>query len=557
MLTQFVDRKDTEYSLPSEPTEQQDQPSYVNAAYARMRPMWDVVNDVYEGTLRMREKKEIYLPKFALESDNKYEARCLVVTLMNAYARTVDAMVGLVVGSGIKLKNLPAKLQKHIKNIDNAGTEFEVFAREGLRKAFVGHHAILIDMPAASEVVMPGNAVEARKSDLRPYWIHKPAETIYNWRTEIHNGKTVLSQITFREDVTIPNGQFGEAVETQFMRWYIRTDEETGKRVVSWARYREETHGKGKKQVRIYVKIGGDDTHLSRIPVVVIYGDQHEGRVLESKPPLLDLALKNIEHMQIDSDYKKGLSVAGLAVPTLKSKRDDDEIKKIFGWDQLMVIDEDEDFSFVEANGQALPNKRTALEDIKREMGVLGLSLIAERADANITATERLLDSVQQSNQLMAIQASFIMAMHQAFEIHAEWMKETLPSGEEDAFEVALGLDWTEIVRSADHMQVLLEMAKEDFLSTATFLEAAAKYGVLPSYIDPIEEVKRLKAENRVRVSRFEMKSTTTGPQLVDKATGASQTPGKVVGPKATAKADRDPMKQRTKLNASDRTKET
>src|SRR6185369_1651386 len=140
-------------------------------------------------------------------------------------------------------------------------------------------------------------------------------------------------------------------------------------------------------------------------------------------------------------------------------------------------------------------------------MAVLGLSLIAERADANITATERVLDSVQQSNQLMAIQASLVQGLRQGLEIHAEWLKIPLPKGEK-GITVTLGLDWTELVRAADNMQNLLEMAKQDFLSSETLLEAAQAYGVLPDFVNPIVELARLRKEGRVRKSLVDMKST-------------------------------------------------
>ncbi|MFN6965206.1 MAG: DUF4055 domain-containing protein [Pyrinomonadaceae bacterium] len=498
--------------LPLEAADE-DKPSYMCAAYMRMMPGWTLVDDVYAGTFRIRKKRRTYLPQFPLESNEAYNDRCNVAVLMNVYARTVDAMVGLVIGSGLKT-TVPDAIKDHLKNIDNAGTTFEVFAREILRDAFRGHCVVLIDFPLVPEGELPQNRAELPKMKFRPYWTRFRPEDVINWRTEVVNGETIVTQITFRECVSVPSGDFGEKEETRYIRWYMTTDKE-GKPVAAYKKYREterqERVGRSnrKRTVKVFEVIAEGVTHIDRIPIFVVYGDQEGGKILESKPPLLDLAHKNVEHLQIDSDYKKGVAIAGIALPVISTQKSDDDLKTNFAWDQFLVLGENEKFEWCEANGNALPNKRVALEDIKREMGVLGLSLIAERADANITATERVLDSVQQSNQLMVIQDSLMQGLRRGLEIHYQWMNRK-PT-EADKIEVSLGLDWTELVRSADHMQMLFEMAKEDFLSTLTVIESAVKYGVLPSFVKPEDEVARLKKEGRVRQSRFDMKSTTTG----------------------------------------------
>lgn len=540
-------------------TQRPEDPSYQSIAYLKMQPFWTVVNDVYAGTPRMRECASTYLPQFPIESVESYKTRSGAVTLMNAYARTVDAMTGLVVGSGIKVNNLPAQIEPHLKNIDNAGTTFETFARETLLDSFQGHSVVLIDMPDVPNEKLPKNSTQQRKmKSLRPYWTRRRIDEIWNWRVEVIDGETIITQMTFRECVVVPVGEFGEEEEVRFLRWYMTTNAK-GERVAAFKKYREVTKTKKGRAgtsttETTYELISEKETHMSRLPVFVVYGHQEDGKILESKPPLLDLAYKNIEHMQIDSDYKKGLSIAGLAIPVLKTDKDSAEIEKTFGWDVVMIIEENEDFAFVEADGQALPNKVVALDNIKREMGVLGLSLIAERsASARITATERLLDSVQQSNGLMSIQASLLQGLQTGFEIHAEWMKLPLSTQDPNAepvkgIEVELGLDWTDLVRSADHMQLLLEMAKEDLLSTATLLETAVTYGVLPSFVSPKEEISRLKGEGRVRQSRMAMKATPGGVQITGKPASDPLNPGNVTKDKATG----EKLSTKTRLSTKD-----
>jgi hypothetical protein len=101
--------------------------------------------------------------------------------------------------------------------------------------------------------------------------------------------------------------------------------------------------------------------------------------------------------------------------------------------------------------------------------------------------------------------------LRQGLEIHAEWLKISLSNGE-DGITVTLGLDWTELVRAADNMQNLLEMAKQDFLSSETLLKAAQAYGVLPDFVDPVKELAQLKEEGRERVSLKDMKTVPGDP---------------------------------------------
>lgn len=532
-------------------------PDFLSEAHEKMTKAWKIVSDVYAGTLRMRDCGAEYLPRFPLEKEETYRDRIKVATFFNAYARTVDAMTGLVVGAGVETKNLSAEIEKHLIDIDNAGTTFEVFARDTLRDAFDGHTVIVVDMAVPD--AMPKNYAEAKKMNIRPYWTRYKASEITNWRETRINGEMVLTQIVFRECTVEPVGTYGERHVERYRRWYLQKNF-LGQWRAHWEIWekveKEKTDARGRrtgKKHNVFERVGGPaETHLERLPVVACYGNKTAN--LESIPPLLDLALKNIEHFQIDSDYKKGLTIAGLAIPTVTKEGgsdDGDEGSDVdaFGWDEVVYLGAEDDFKFVEASGSALPNKRLALEDIKREMGVLGLSLIAERADSNITATERLLDSVQQSNQLMAIQASLLQALRQAFVIHAEWMRGAKKNIPTDRIEVALGLDWTQLVRSADHLQIIHELAKEDFLSTETLLKMFVKYGVLSSDIDPLEEIERLSKEGRKRVSQSKMKATAGG---IEVSKGGKPKSEESVGMKEKTDRDKAEKSMGSGLDAKD-----
>src|SRR5215218_9962457 len=79
------------------------------------------------GTRAMRAAGELYLPRFAAETNVNYNARLGRSTLFNAFKKTVADMTGRVFAKPVTLgKDVPPELVAFAENIDLAGRHLNV-----------------------------------------------------------------------------------------------------------------------------------------------------------------------------------------------------------------------------------------------------------------------------------------------------------------------------------------------------------------------------------------------------------------------------------------------
>ena len=103
------------------------------------------------------------------------------------------------------------------------------------------------------------------------------------WRSEVNDGKQQLTQLRLMETITVPDGLYGEKQVQQV-------------RVLTPGAF--EIHQKDKKGD--FVLIDEGSTSLSEIPFAVAYSNRVG--VLESRPPLADIAELNLKAYQVQSD---------------------------------------------------------------------------------------------------------------------------------------------------------------------------------------------------------------------------------------------------------------
>ncbi len=77
----------------NEPT---DKPSYLNQSYRDMRRAWRIVDDVAQGTLRLRAAGSEYLPIEPAEDERDFKIRLERAIFFNAFERSLHGLVGMV-----------------------------------------------------------------------------------------------------------------------------------------------------------------------------------------------------------------------------------------------------------------------------------------------------------------------------------------------------------------------------------------------------------------------------------------------------------------------------
>jgi hypothetical protein len=455
-----------------------DDARYECAAYKVMLPAQIIVSDVYAGTLRLRLRGQDYLPKFPLEMPDSYNTRLTHATLYNFYKKTVEAMCGMVFRQPPQLADdVPQQIVDLWEDIDGQGTHGDIFAKELLKKQFDGHVFIVTEYPEADPNIQTLD--DELAASRRPYLVAYHANQAINWDTMTIGGRVVPMQVTFKETTTERTGQFTQKEVVRYRTW--RLDIVDGNYRAVWELQREQKTGSG-EIILVMEKEG--QTQLSRIPVAVAYGEKTG--YWTSAPPLIDLALKNVEHYQDYSDYRKGKSIAGIAIPWVRNLKDGaDGNKQPIGWDTLIEVDNEGEVGFAEAGGNALGAQREALEDTKADMASLGLAMLV-KGNVEVTATQRVIDNAQESSQLTTIARSLQDALEESFDYIAEYL------GIDEGGSINFQLDDGRLSLDPQIATMLLTAVDTGKLSLETFLTILQQGRLLPEDFDLKAELNRI-----------------------------------------------------------------
>lgn len=429
-------------------------PAYVNAATQRQAKSLTIVRDLDGGTERLRECGEIYLPKEAGESDQAYKVRLSRSLLFNTFVKVREALIGM----GLKKRNpeaesdieldtdVPPLLKAHCEDIDLAGNHLDVFAKELFRDIVNGGHAhVLVDMQkplrrSVRTLSATPTAEDDKIAGRRPYWTKYRKDDAINWRSDRINGEKVLTQVTLVERATKSDGEFGEKEVTRYrvLRLPVISARTPNSPAVygpmQWAVYEESEKGKDLFQV------DGDTTILNRIPLVTIYARCKA--FMESSPPLLDLAYLNIGHWQQWSDLNCQqrmlvpiLHVKGEILNT-EASADNPKPQLKLGPGTAIQTDKDGDVKYVSADPGATAAMRQGLIDLEQRMSAVGLSIISQKQDTEVTATEKVMDQGERVSELGSWVRALKDGIEALFKIHAvDFLR--LPQGGS----ILLGLD--------------------------------------------------------------------------------------------------------------------
>lgn len=466
-------------------SEKINKPNFVSKTAAASADEIALHYDLTEGTKAVRGKVE-YMPKYPLETDDGWAAKRTGATVYNYYGKTINTMVGLVLRREPKIggdgdEGFRKVFAEHWENITSTGIGGKMFLQRALKNQFAGFVFIVVDYPARDENIK--DKVDEMRAARRPFWSLYKANQALSWRFGTVDNKTVLTQIVFKETHVEPNGAFGEREVIYYRVWYLKEFNLQGKTVTraAWQLWKESRGEQG--EISVNVSDEGVITSLSRLPVAIA-GE------IASRPPLVDLAYTNIRHYQDYADYRKGKSIAGLA---LLYSIGLEETDLSIGWDVMLKLKEQGQVGFIEASGAALEAHRTALEDTKTEMSELGMALLIDRSATNVTATEAVIDHAQRSSALLEIADSLKDAVEVAMEIHGAY----LGYEKERVCSMDLGYKPEELVLSPTNIDLLFRLYDNGLITGETLLKTFKGGGSLPDEIDVEKEIAKARKERK------------------------------------------------------------
>src|SRR5579872_6552036 len=460
---------------------------------AGLQAEWTMLDALMGGTAAMRQAGKAYLPTWPNEPPESWQARCDTATLFPAFRRTVSVMAGKPFAKESVISDAPPDIEAWSDNIDRTGTNLHTFAAEMLGEALgFGLCGILVEAPKATEAGVPVPTVAAQKAaGIRPYWVRVKHGQIVGYRIGQVNGSRQLTQLRLRENVTVADGEFGEALVER-----IRVLIPGG-----WSVYEKRVvEGSADK---IWVEIESGVSGLSYVPFVPLYGARID--LMDGISPLRDLAYLNVKHWQSQSDQDTILHVA--RVPILAISGGDDNTTLTVGASAAVTLPTGAEMKFVEHTGKAIEAGSKSLLQLEDQMIQAGAELLVKKAGTR-TATESANNAEANKSDLQRIVEGFENGLDQALQMTADYA--SLGVG----WKVTLYKDFGAATLSDASAQLILLMNEGGVITKTTAITEFQRRGTLSADIDPEEEAKAAGEEAAAIAAKAKpLKTPSTAPQ--------------------------------------------
>tara|TARA_Y100000401_G_C8324257_1_gene227191 strand:- start:284 stop:1729 length:1446 start_codon:yes stop_codon:yes gene_type:complete len=362
------------------------------SAWTKMEPHWGLIETLLGGTKAIRKGHRKFLPQEPREQDSSYDVRLQRSVLSPYYVRLERMLAGMLTRKPVRLDDVPDVIREQLFDVDLQGNDLNQWLYNTSRVALrYGHVGVLVDAPKAGETG-------------RPYWAHYGPRDILGARHELKDGKQQLTQLRLLEKIIVPEGLYGEKEVEQV-------------RVLTPGAF--ELHQKDKKGDFVVVDEGS--TSLSEIPFSVAYSNRLG--LMESLPPLADIAELNLQHYQVQSDLSNQLHIS--AVPMLALFGFPAAAEEISaGPGEAMALPEGSDARYIEPAGNSYDAQFRQLDRIAEQINALGLASILGSKLSAETAEAKRIDRSQGDSTMMVVAQQMQDLIDNCLRFHAQYMQE-------------------------------------------------------------------------------------------------------------------------------------
>jgi len=274
-----------------------------NPDYSKYLPVWTQTRDAVRGSVAVKEKKHSYLP--VPDNDSGDERKGTETTRYRQYmkralftnftGRTKNALVGAAFRKEPEIY-LPEGLEYLKYDATGDGLSMNQLAKDELANLMeTGRSIFLVDYPQADENL---SAEEVARLDLRASIIPFTAEQVINWKSDVVNGRKVLSSVVIAEYYLEALDEFDHSQETQYR--VLRLTEEGYSQQI----YREDVPYTNE----IYPKMA-DGSNWMEIPLVFVGSKNNDSTIDDA--PLSDIAEINMAHFRNSADYEESCFLVG------------------------------------------------------------------------------------------------------------------------------------------------------------------------------------------------------------------------------------------------------
>jgi hypothetical protein len=431
-----------------------------------MEPHWGLIETLLGGTHKIRKGHRKYLPQEPREQDISYDARLQRSVLAPYYIRLERMLAGMLTRKPVRLDDVPDVIREQLFDVDLQGNDLQTFLFSASRVCIrYGHVGVLVDAPKAGD-------------NGRPYWVTVSPRDIIGWRTELKDGKQELTQLRLAEKIVVPDGLYGEKQVEQV-------------RVLTPGAF--EIHQKDQKGDFIIVDEGR--TSLSEIPFSVAYSNRMG--VLESLPPLADIAELNLQHYQVQSDLSNQLHIS--AVPMLALFGFPAAAEEISaGPGEAMALPEGSDARYIEPAGNSYEAQFKQLDRIAEQINALGLASILGSKLSAETAEAKRIDRSQGDSTMMVVAQQMQDLIDNCLRFHAEYMQERTAGSS------LVNRDFMGIRLDPQEIQALLQLYTAGTITQETLLLQLEAGEVLGDDFDVEQEIEATQTGGLIEMNQPE-----------------------------------------------------
>ena len=434
-----------------------------NAIWFQQEPHWMLIEDLLGGTYQMRKRHRRYLPQEPRELDESYDNRLARSVCPPFYLRLERMLAGMLTRKPVRLNDTADSIREHLFDVDLQGNDLNVWTYETTRKMVrYGHVGVLVDAPTSGQ-------------SGRPYWVTYTPRDILGYRTEMIEGEIKLTQLRLQEKVSVPDGLYGEKIIDQI-------------RLLTRGGF--EIHQKGKNN--LFVKVDEGNTSLSEIPFSVAYANRLN--LLESRPPMSDIAELNLKAYQIQSDLDNQLHIS--AVPMLAFygfPQSSEEVTA--GPGEAIAFPADGRAEYIEPAGRSYDAQFKRLDVLSNQINELGLAAVLGQKLSAETAEAKRIDRSQGDSTMMVVAQQMQDMIDNCLQFHGQYINA-------EAGSCFVNRDFLSQRLEPQEIQALLQLYTSGSITQETLLKQLHEGEVLGDEFDVEEEIESTQSGGLVEMAQ-------------------------------------------------------
>jgi hypothetical protein len=292
------------------------------------------------------------------------------------------------------------------------------------------------------------------------------------------DGEVKFTQLRLQEKVAVPDGLYGEKIVDQ-IRFLQRGS--------------FEIYQKGKNNK--FVKIDEGTTSLSEIPFSVAYSNRLN--LLESRPPMADIAELNLKAYQIQSDLDNQLHIS--AVPMLAFygfPQNSEEVSA--GPGEAIAFPADGRAEYIEPAGRSYDAQFKRLDNLSNQINELGLAAVLGQKLSAETAEAKRIDRSQGDSTMMVVAQQMQDMIDNCLVFHGQYLNA-------EAGSCFVNRDFLSQRLEPQEIQALLQLYTAGSITQETLLKQLHEGEVLGDEFNVEEEVESTQRGGMVEAKKPEI----------------------------------------------------